>query len=59
MGNPTSSSSILGFFVRFVFLMNSLKFFSPTFFAKTTEPTFEDLTKISSTVKFFDVLLYQ
>ena len=52
-GTPTSSNSILGFFVSPVFLINFLKFFSPIFFARTTEPTLDDLTKISSTDKSF------
>ena len=52
-GSPTSSISIFGFFVSFVFLINSWKFSLPTFFAKMTEPTLEDLIKISSTDKFF------
>ena len=42
-----------GFLVNFVFLIKSLNFSSPTFLAKTTEPTLEDLTRISSTDKSF------
>ena len=33
--------------------LNSLNFCSPIILAKITEPTFEDLTKIFSTDKFF------
>ena len=39
-------------FSKFYFFKKSLKF-STIFFAKTTEPTFDDLIKISSTDKFF------
>ena len=52
-GTPTSSSSIDGFLRSFVFFMKSLYLSSPIFFARIAEPTLEDLTKISSTDKFF------
>ena len=40
-GKPTSSNSISGFFVSFVFFINSLKFSHLLFLLKLLEPTFE------------------
>ena len=52
-GSPTSSSWMLGFLSKPETSRNFLYFSSPIFLANNKVPTFEDLIKISSTLKFF------